>query len=150
MHKDYFDLAKSEHLRLHKEAGMKVPFNDYDFESKQNDKVFEDTGPERHFEPRATEVFDPNEFTLIFFDADSVTNVTSLNRVNHRRILIFVGNGNGLISFGKGKGEDYEAAFDNAFKKMRANMVCLQLDSGHTWPRIISARHNDFRITIWP
>jgi small subunit ribosomal protein S5 len=76
-------------------------------------------GPERHFEPSKNEVFDPNEFTLIFLDSDSVTNVTSLNRVNHRRVLIFVGNGNGLIGYGKGKGEDYESAFDNAFKKMR-------------------------------
>jgi len=45
---------------------------------------------------------------MIFLDSDSVTNVTALNRVNHRRVLIFIGNGRGLISFGKGKGEDYE------------------------------------------
>ena len=44
--------------------------------------------------------------------SDSVTNVTSLNRVNHRRVLLFIGNGQGLISYGKGKGEDYENAFD--------------------------------------
>ena len=40
--------------------------------------------------------------------SDSVTNVTSLNRVNSRRVLIFVGNGNGLVSYGKGKAEEYE------------------------------------------
>ncbi len=40
------------------------------------------SGPERHFRPKADEVFNPNEFTMVFLDSDSVTNVTSLNRVN--------------------------------------------------------------------
>ena len=107
-------------------------------------------GPERHFEPSKNEVFDPNEFTLIFLDSDSVTNVTSLNRVNHRRVLIFVGNGNGLIGYGKGKGEDYESAFDNAFKKMRENLVCLSLDIRFPTSKRMEGRHNDFRIKIFP
>ena len=89
------------------------------------------TGPERYFEAQENEVFDPNEFTLIFIDSDSVTNVTKLNRVNHRRVLLFIGNGSGLVSYGKGKGEDYENAFDQAFKKLRQNLVCLSLD--HTF-----------------
>ena len=74
------------------------------------------------------EVFDPNEFTLIFIDSDAVTNVTTLNRINQRRVLVFIGNGNGLISYGKGKGEDYEQAFDDAFKRMRQNLICLSMD----------------------
>lgn len=65
-------------------------------------------GPERYFEPLEDEIFDPADFTLIFIDSDSVTNVTSLNRVNHRRVLIYIGNGAGLVSYGKGKSEDYE------------------------------------------
>ena len=107
-------------------------------------------GPERHFEPKKHEVFNSNDFTLIFLDSDSVTNVTSLNRVNHRRVLIFVGNGNGLISYGKGKGEDYESAFNNAFKKMRQNLVCLSLDIRHSSQRRMEGRHNDFRIWLLP
>jgi ribosomal protein S5 len=61
-------------------------------------------------------------------DSDSVTNVTALNRTNSRRVLLFIGNGNGLISYGMGKGYDYELAFDDAFKTMRKNLVCLSLD----------------------
>jgi len=80
---------------------------------------FVGTGPERYFEPKRDEIFDPRKFELLFIDSDSVTNVTSLNRVNHRRVLIFIGNRDGLVSFGKGKGEDYESAFDNAFKSLR-------------------------------
>lgn len=79
-----------------------------------------------------------------------MTNVTSLNRVNHRRVLLFIGNGSGLISYGKGKGEDYEQAFDNAFKKMRQNLVCLSLDVNFSSPKMLEGRHNDFRIKIYP
>jgi hypothetical protein len=83
-------------------------------------------------------------------DSDSVTNVTALNRTNQRRVLLFIGNGNGLISYGMGKGADYEVAFDNAFKIMRRNMVCIPIDHQQTVSGILKARHNDYRITIFP
>jgi ribosomal protein S5 len=56
---------------------------------------------------------------LIFIDSDSVTNVTALNRINARRVLLFIGNGNGVISYAMGKGDDFEGAFEHAFKKLR-------------------------------
>ena len=43
---------------------------------------FRGSGPERFFEPKLDETFNPNEFTMIFLASDSVTNVTSLNRTN--------------------------------------------------------------------
>lgn len=118
-----------------------------------NEKLFpEYTGAnvERFFEPAADEVFNPNEFTLVFLDSDSVTNVTSLNRVNQRRVLIFIGNGKGLVSYGKGKAEEYEQAFENAFKKARQNMMCIDVEDVFTSPKILEGRHNDFRIKIFP
>lgn len=81
--------------------------------------TFKSSGPERFFEPGAQDTFDPSEFSMIFMDSDSVTNVTSLNRTNNRRVLIFFGNGNGLITYGIGKAGEYEQAFDNAFKYAR-------------------------------
>ena len=149
-HKDWFDINKKNHQLLAKDFKQKLPWSDGDFAARELDSVYEETGPERYFEPRSTEVFDPQDFTMMFLDADSTTNVTSLNRVNKRRILFFIGNGNGLISFGKGKGDDYESAFDNAFKKMRFNMVCLSIDRDMTFPKILQGRHNDFKIKIWP
>jgi len=83
-------------------------------------------------------------------DSDSVTNVTRLNRTNKRRVLIFIGNGNGLISYGKGKADEYEQAFDNAFKKARQNLMCIDLEDVFTVPRYLSGRHNDFKIKIFP
>lgn len=72
------------------------------------DSTYFGSNVDRYFEPGKDEIFDPHQFTLIFIDSDSVTNVTSLNRTNARRVLIFVGNGNGIISYGKGKAEEYE------------------------------------------
>lgn len=92
--------------------GVKNKYTDFDKESMLREQEYNSAGPERFFEPSKDEIFNPNDFTLIFIDSDSVTNVTRLNRVNHRRVLLFIGNGNGLISFGKGKGEDYESAFE--------------------------------------
>jgi len=86
------------------------------------------SGPERFFHPKADEIFNPNKFTLLFIDSDSVTNITALNRVNQRRVLLFIGNSNGIISYAMGKGDDYEYAFETAFKKLRMNMICLNLD----------------------
>jgi ribosomal protein S5 len=111
---------------------------------------FHGSNAERYFEPKRDEVFNPNEFSLVFMASDSVTNVTSLNRVNSRRVLIFVGNGNGLVSYGKGKADEYEQAFDNAFKKARQNLVCLDIDEIFTSPRLLEGRHNDFKIKIFP
>lgn len=86
----------------------------------------------------------------MFLDSDSVTNVTPLNRINHRRILLYIGNGNGFISYAMGKGEDYERAFENAYKKLRTNLICIPMDHLWTSPEILKARHNDYRITIFP
>lgn len=77
-------------------------------EAREAAHQYHGANAERYFEPARDEIFDPSQFSLIFMCSDSVTNVTSLNRVNSRRVLIFVGNGNGLISYGKGKAEEYE------------------------------------------
>jgi ribosomal protein S5 len=50
--------------------------------------------------------------------------VTALNRVNARRVLLFIGNGNGVLSYAMGKGDDYEAAFETAYKKLKQNLDC--------------------------
>jgi ribosomal protein S5 len=60
--------------------------------------------------------------------------------------LLFIGNGNGIISYAMGKGEDYENAFETAFKKLRYNLICIPLDQLMTVPQVLKARHNDFRI----
>lgn len=123
-----------------------------DAEKKTFDMVqrFKGVNEERFWEAGDDDCFDPREFSLIFLDSDSVTNVTSLNRINHRRVLIFIGNGNGIVSYGKGKAAEYEQAFEIAVKKARQIMVVLDIEEVFTSPRILHGRHNDFTIKIFP
>lgn len=51
-------------------------------DGKSQANQFHGSGPERFFEPKRDEIFNPNEFTMVFLASDSVTNVTSLNRTN--------------------------------------------------------------------
>jgi ribosomal protein S5 len=86
----------------------------------------------------------------LFIDSDSVTNVTALNRTNARRVLVFIGNGNGVFSFAMGKGDDYEQAFEAAFKKLRTNLIIIPMHWIMTSPMVMVGRHNDYRIKILP
>jgi hypothetical protein len=110
--RDFHEIKDAKDKLFNKENKIIDRYFESDKEKLQHKHTFSSAGPERYFEPSKDEVFNPSDFTMIFMDSDSVTNVTSLNRVNKRRVLLFIGNGQGLISFGKGKGEDYESAFD--------------------------------------
>ena len=52
--------------------------------------------------------FKSEDFLLLLLASDSVTNVTSLQWVNHWWVLIFAGNTKGVISYALGKGLDHE------------------------------------------
>lgn len=148
----YYDMT-NDLKRNQAIANNKDPYSmPHDLDERTIEAVddYQGSNVERFLEPRAEECFDPKQFTLIFLDSDSVTNVTSLSRTNQRRVLIFVGNGNGMVAYGKGKAEEYEQAFENAFKNARANMLCLDINEVQTSPRMLSGRHNDFKIKIYP
>jgi len=42
-----------------------------------------------------------DDFMIVMLDRGVTTQVTTLNRINHYRYIIFMGNGNGLIGYGK-------------------------------------------------
>ena len=146
----YYEMVKSQKIAEKVADQKKTNFVQADDDFVTRESAFTHSGPERYFTPGKDEIFNPADFTLIFIDSDSVTNVTALNRVNHRRVLLFIGNSNGVISYAMGKGEDYENAFENAFKKLRTNLILIPLDSAMTVPQVLQGRHNDFRIKIYP
>ena len=104
----------------------------------------------RFFSPTGDEIFDPSKFTLLFMETDSTCLVTKLNRINSRRVLVFIGNGNGVISYAKGKGPDYQAAFQNAFIELKKNMIVIDLDPFVTLGAPLFAKFNDFRLWLHP
>ncbi len=132
--KKYYEMMKVQKKSEAEADGQKNPFVELNTSNINKEMSYKVSGPERFFTPSQSECFNPNDFPLIFLDSDSVTNVTSLNRTNQRRILLFIGNGNGIISHAMGKGNDYEQAFEACYKKLRKNLICIPLDQRFTVP----------------
>ena len=89
-----------------------------------------------------------SDFTMIFLDADFTTNITFQKRVQSRRVLIFMGNQNGVIGYGKGKGSDYQDAYNHSFRDAKNNLIALRLDSFVNPQNTVMARFNDVKMKI--
>lgn len=122
-------------------------FDNYKLKDKERtDDTFEALAPDTEI----GETYDSRKFTMIFLDADMVCNVTTLNRIYHRRCLIFAGNKEGMISYGLGVGILYEDAYLNAFKELKKNLILIDWDPSNTCPLPIKSRFNDYRISMIP
>ena len=76
--KDFFELNKNRVKLEHEQAGMpENTYQDMDQDAMGKELQFAGSGPERYFEAKKNEVFDPSDFTLIFIDSDSVTSPSS-------------------------------------------------------------------------
>ena len=95
-------------------------------------------------------ILDVEDFSLMFCGASMTTNVTKLNRVSKRRCLIYIGNGAGIIGYGKGKGPDYSDAFNKAVEHAMQNLIAIPLDYNNSCPKPLSGRHNDVILQISP
>ncbi len=65
-------------------------------------------------------------------------------------MLIFLGNGNGVIGYGKGKGINYSSAYMKAIANAKANLILINWEPLFTCPRPLKARFNDVRLKIFP
>ncbi|CAD8109300.1 unnamed protein product [Paramecium primaurelia] len=91
-----------------------------------------------------------DQFFTVLIDRDTNTQVTTLQRINSFRQLIFIGNGNGVIGYGKGKGKDFQTALIRAKIDAKRNLVPISLDLWHTCPIPLTGRFNDAEIEINP
>ena len=118
--KSKYDIEKNQFIR--KKNKNDPTYKGFDENKKadtkeKSDDVFQMLAPDID----AGETYDSRKFTLIFLDADMISNVTTLNRVYHRRCLLFAGNKEGMISYGVGIGLLYEDAYLKAFKELKKN-----------------------------
>lgn len=81
-------------------------------------------------------------------DSDMICNMTRLNRVYSRRVLLYMGNKDGLISYGIGKGTLYEDAWIAAYQDLRRNLILINVDIDFTVPTPIKARFHDYRLQV--
>ena len=79
-----------------------------------------------------------------------VNNVVSLGRVMNFVSLVYCGNFNGVISYGKGRGRDYESSLTKAIENAKQNLIAIELDLYNTWPSHIEAKFNNVKIELWP
>mmetsp|Transcript_13228 Transcript_13228/g.24780 ORF Transcript_13228/g.24780 Transcript_13228/m.24780 type:complete len:347 (-) Transcript_13228:521-1561(-) len=119
-------------------------------EVKEEDDMedeFELLGNKRLF---PTALFDREQFEMLLLDTDSTTNITRLNRVMKRRVLMFTGNGNGIIGYGIGKGTDYNKAYDAAVKDCLNNLIAIPIDEIKTSLVRLTGSHNGMTMNIDP
>jgi len=63
------------------------------------------------------------------------TKVTTLNRINFFRTLVFMGNGNGVISYGRARSLTPEGSMTKAITQCKKNIIAIPLDSRCSFPR---------------
>jgi ribosomal protein S5 len=93
--------------------------------------------------------FNHENFRILFLDASTTTNITKLARVSSRRVLLYMGNTDGVISYGKGKGSNYKLAYDNAVEELKKNIICINLDSYKTTTGYLVGHFNDTTVQIF-
>ena len=98
----------------------------------------------------ASMLVDWDEFELLFLDAGTTTNVTSQQRVNQRRILLYMGNCDGIISYGVGKGWEFSSAYDDAVRQLKKNMVAIPLDPFYPCGGYLEYKYHCTTIRIFP
>ena len=94
--------------------------------------------------------FNIDNFHIMFLDAGSSTNITKLARVNSRRVLLYMGNSDGIVAYGKGKGESYQIAYDDAVDQCKRNIICINIDHFKTVPGYLESHYNDMALQIFP
>jgi small subunit ribosomal protein S5 len=88
---------------------------------------------EKGTKEEVSELFEKDEFTMLVLDQGVTTLITTLNRINHFRALVYMGNGQGVIGYGYGKGNDMQIAMDNAIRDCKKNLIVIPLDYQMTW-----------------
>lgn len=94
--------------------------------------------------------FSKDEFTFLILDQGTTTLVTKLNRINHFRSLIFAGNSNGVIGYGRGKGNDFEQSMENAQKNLKKNLIAIPLDHFVPLTNELRASFYGFELRLFP
>jgi ribosomal protein S5 len=138
---DTFDKTEEENKALHPEDRLHP-------KEKQKEETNDQIEEILKADEEAGELFDSKKFTLIFLDAGMVCNMTRLNRVYERRILLYMGNKEGMIAYGIGRGPLYQEAYTDAYKQMRKNLIVIDHDPNFTCPADLKAKFNDFRLYI--
>jgi len=89
-------------------------------------------------------------FQYLILENKVTSNTTRLRRVSTFKSLVFGGNANGIIGYGKGTGNNADDALMRAVADMKSNLVSINLDLINTFPRPIRSKFERYEITLYP
>ena len=96
-------------------------------------------------------VFDQEgEFRIMLMDQRVTSNTTSLRRINSFKALVYAGNCNGVIGYGKGRALNFKRAIQRAVGDCKQNLVAINLDLLNTMPQAMYAKFGRYKIILWP
>lgn len=93
---------------------------------------------------------DMDTFDYIIMDRNVTSNTKTLRRIQSFETLVFGGNCNGIVGYGKGKGNSFVDALDRAVMNLFTNLISINLDALNTFPKPIRSRFNRTEITMFP
>lgn len=89
-------------------------------------------------------------FQYIIMETKATSNTTRLRRVNSHKALVYGGNMNGIIGYGKGTADNPDDALLRAVVDLKSNLISINLDLINTFPRPIKAKFERYRMTLYP
>lgn len=120
---------------------------------RTNDSRELKTIEERYLESKEIESlrFDlEGEFRMMILDQRVTTNTTSLRRINVFKALVWMGNMNGVVGYGKGRANNFKQALNRAIANAQESLVAINLDLLNTCPQAIYSKFARYQIILWP
>ncbi len=104
-------------------------------------------GPRRGGRPT---FFEKPEFDQKIIDTKRVTRVVSGGRRFNFKIIMVVGDRNGRVGVGTGKGGDTALAIEKAFRSAKKSIVTIPRTKDGSIPHEVSAKYSSARVRIMP
>ncbi len=91
-----------------------------------------------------------SEFEQKILDIARVTRVMAGGRRFSFRVTMVIGNKNGKVGVGIGKGKDVSSAIEKAVNDAKKNLIEVPLFNGHTIPHEVEAKFKSARVLMKP
>lgn len=89
------------------------------------------------------------EFKLQIMERKMTTNTTSLRRISKYKVLVWCGNLNGVVGYGKARSPNMRACVRKALENCKQNLVAINLDYYNTCPQSIYSKFGRYQIVLW-
>ena len=103
----------------------------------------------KYYDVRDLKFDSEGQFKMMIMDQRLTTNTTSLRRINMFKALVWCGNMNGVVGYGKARATNSKTALTRAINNCKNNLVAINLDLLNTCPQSIYSKFGRFKIILW-